>query len=64
MRCILCGRPTQPAVMLADKPVGPKCARKAGLLERARRGKGMLHLVKQQRRPADPQTLDLFTEAA
>lgn len=65
MRCILCGRLTRPAVMLADKPVGPKCAAKAGLLERARRGQGQVRLFNAPRRPADPKTLDLFaTEVA
>lgn len=64
MRCVLCGRPTQPAVMLADKAVGPKCAKKAGLLERARRNQGQVRLFKAPRRPADPQTLDLFEELA
>ena len=66
MRCVLCGRPTKPAVMLADKhPVGPKCAKKAGLIERARRGQGQVRLFNAPRRPADPKTLDLFaTEVA
>lgn len=65
MRCVLCGRTTQPAVMLADKAVGPKCAKKAGLLERARRGQGQVRLFNAPRRPADPKTLDLFaTEEA
>lgn len=65
MRCILCGRTTTPAVMLANKhAIGPKCAAKAGLLERARRGKGQLRLFTPLRRPADPQTLDLFAGVA
>lgn len=64
MRCILCGRTTTPAVMLADKPVGPKCAAKAGLMERARRGQGQVRLFTPLRRPADPQTLDLFAGVA
>ena len=58
MRCVLCGRATQPAVMLADKAVGPKCAKKAGLLERARRNQGQVRLFNAPRRP-DPQTMAL-----
>jgi hypothetical protein len=64
MRCVLCGRKTKPAVMLADKAVGPKCAAKAGLLERARRGQGQVRLFNAPRRPADPKTLELFPEVA
>lgn len=63
LRCILCGRTTQPAVMLADKPVGPKCARKAGLLNIARRGRGQVRLASPQAKKADEHTLDLFSEA-
>ena len=64
MNCILCGRRTKPAVMLADKAVGPKCAKKAGLLERARRNQGQVRLFTALRRPADPKTLELFPEVA
>lgn len=67
MRCILCGRPTQPAVLLAGNAVGPKCAARAGLLERARKNKGRGHvtLYRGARIPrADERTLDLFTEGA
>ena len=64
MNCILCGRKTQPAVMLGDKAVGPKCARKAGLIERGRRMQGMVRLVAPVRRARDPETLDLCSEVA
>lgn len=63
MRCILCGRKTKPAVMLADKPVGPKCAARAGLIDRARRKQGMVRLATPAPRP-DTRTLDLFEVAA
>jgi hypothetical protein len=62
--CILCGRKTEPAVMLADKAVGPRCARKAGLLERAKKRQGAVRLFEAVRRPADPMTLDLFEALA
>lgn len=65
MKCILCGRPTEPAVLLAGKAVGPKCAARAGLLERAKKGRGQLLLVARRReRTPEAQTLDLFAEVA
>ena len=40
MNCLLCGRPlTAAAVFLAGHPIGPKCARKAGFIALAARGK-------------------------
>ena len=50
--------------MIGAMPIGPTCARKAGLLERERKKSGVLRLAKPStslRRP-DPQTLDLFAE--
>ena len=65
MNCAFCNRPMQAAaVMVGPLPIGPTCARKAGLLERARKKSGVLRLAKPStslRRP-DPQTLDLFAE--
>ena len=52
------------AVFVGANPIGPTCARKAGLLERARKKAGALRLARPSaglRRP-DPQTLDLFAE--
>ena len=47
MRCCLCGRAMrQPAVLIGQMGVGPKCARRAGLLEPARKRMGALTLVK------------------
>jgi hypothetical protein len=54
----------QAAVYVGALPIGPTCARKAGLLELARKKSGVLRLAKPStspRRP-DPQTLDLFAE--
>lgn len=65
MKCAFCNRPMfQAAVMIGALPIGPTCARKAGLLELARKKAGVLRLgrpVAAPRRP-DPQTLDLFAE--
>lgn len=65
LRCALCGRVTlNPAVMIGQEPIGPKCARKAGFLKLAgRRGSrmftGMRHPVLR-----DTKTMDLFAGAA
>ena len=65
MRCAFCNRPMlAAAVFVGAMPIGPTCARKAGLLELARKKSGVLRLAKPSigARPADPQTLDLFAE--
>ena len=60
--CALCGRPTMnPAVMIGQLPVGPKCARRAGLVEAARKRVGQLSLPRMRfKRPAYPETMELF----
>ena len=51
--------------MIGAMPIGPTCARKAGLLELARKKAGVLRLARPCTGPrrADPETLDLFAEA-
>lgn len=65
MRCAFCNRSMQAAaVFVGALPIGPTCARKAGLLELARKKSGALRLagrVAVAHRP-DPETLDLFAE--
>jgi len=65
MKCAFCNRPMfQAAVMIGALPIGPTCARKAGLLELARKKSGVLRLAGRAavaHRP-DPETLDLFAE--
>ena len=65
MRCAFCNRPMMAAaVFVGAMPIGPTCARKAGLLEMARKKAGVLRLARPsigQHRP-DPETLDLFAE--
>ena len=67
MKCAYCNRPMlAAAVFVGALPIGPTCARKAGLLELARKKSGVLRLARTsigQRRP-DPETLDLFVEVA
>lgn len=65
MNCAFCNRPMlAAAVYVGALPIGPTCARKAGLLERARKKTGVLRLAKHSTAPRhpDPQTLDLFAE--
>lgn len=65
MNCAFCNRPMlAAAVYVGALPIGPTCARKAGLLEPARKKAGALRLARpctSPRRP-DPETLDLFAE--
>ena len=65
MRCAFCNRPMQAAaVFVGAMPIGPTCARKAGLLELARKKAGVLRLAWRfaVSHRADPETLDLFAE--
>ena len=63
-RCALCDRPMlNPAVLIGTLPVGPKCAKRAGLLELARKRIGRLSLPSVQYRRNEPQeNLELFEE--
>ena len=65
LRCAFCNRPMQAAaVFVGAMPIGPTCARKAGLLEMARKKAGVLRLARPSIgvRRAGPETLDLFAE--
>ena len=69
MSCALCGRPMDhAAVQIGEYPVGPKCAKRAGLLQLARRKGGIVFpVVTRQRRTVrhDRQIpLDLEAEVA
>lgn len=63
-RCALCDRPMlNPAVLIGTLPVGPKCARRAGLVELARKKVGSLSVPRTKfKRPAAPSNLELFPE--
>lgn len=62
LHCCLCGRPVMnPAVLIGHLPVGPKCARRAGLMELARRKVGQLTFPRIKfKRAAPAENLDLF----
>ena len=67
LHCAFCNRPMlAAAVFVGAMPIGPTCARKAGLLELARKKAGVLRLARPTAvaRRTDPETLDLFMEVA
>ena len=55
----------QAAVMIGNHPVGPKCAKRAGLMPLAQRKSGLVFPVIRRKiaKPQQPQTADLFEEA-
>lgn len=66
MRCAFCNRPMlQAAVFVGALPIGPQCARKAGLIGLARKKSGVLRLAAgcmPKLTQRGPKTLDLFEE--
>lgn len=60
-RCAICGRPTSPFAVIGSEVVGPKCAKRAGLVP-SRMPKGSkVKFAKSQPVPKDDcQTMDLF----
>lgn len=66
MRCALCNHPLlYPEIYIDLLPVGPRCARRAGLVELARKKSGVLRLASVtgiKRRKDDQLTLDLFEQ--
>lgn len=70
MHCAMCNRPLfTAAVMVGAEAIGPKCAKKAGLVALATTGamKGLRLVSKQSRAPAigvvrDTSTRDLFED--
>jgi len=68
MKCVLCGRAmNQPAVTIGNMPVGPKCARRSGLMPLAAKKLGAVRPGPAYKRSATRQELDqmeLFGEVA
>ena len=65
LHCAFCNRPMlAAAVFVGAMPIGPTCARKAGLLELTRKKARALCLARSSHSPRrlDPQTMDLFAE--
>ena len=57
LTCAFCGRDTEPAVMIGNRAIGPKCAAKAGLLPVKPSKK---HAQKKHHAKNYGETLDLF----
>lgn len=66
LRCVLCSRPMQSAsVYIGVYPVGPTCARKAGLVKLAARGNNrLLKLCAPARRGRDDAQMEMDLEVA
>lgn len=59
--CVMCGRATEPTVMVGGMAVGPKCAAKAGLLPHNPRRKAF-KFQRESSKPKDADTLELFVD--
>ena len=56
----MCGRATEPFAFIGDMAIGPKCAKRAGIIpSKARKGSKVRFTVATKRAKA-PQTMDLF----
>ena len=69
LHCALCGKPMQSAaVLLGHWPIGPTCAKNAGLMDKARKGVGALRIAVRRspiaRRTENQMALDLVEPAA
>lgn len=62
LRCAICGRPTEPAVMIGNEAIGPKCARRTGLMAVKVVKGGRVRFVRPPKAEQGPQTMDLFEE--
>ena len=61
MKCALCGRQTMPAVYIGSEAVGPKCAKRAGLLALvSRKGSKVFEAIKPKSKRSGCGTLPLF----
>lgn len=61
--CALCGKPTVPAAMIGNEAIGPKCAKRAGLLPGKLPRGTRVRIIKAKAGPrrGEPFTPDLFS---
>lgn len=59
-RCVFCNRPTEPFVMIGSEAVGPKCAKKQGLMPDKIQSSPRIRFLKYRPSKPDSQNLDLF----
>lgn len=64
LTCVMCGRPTEPFVMIGQSAIGPKCAKRAGMTPAKLPKTTRLKFVRPSKAPrqAMPTTRDLFEE--
>lgn len=62
--CALCGRRTMPFVFIGQEPIGPKCAKRAGLTKmKVIKGSRMrFAAIHRSQKPKPSDTLDLFRD--
>ena len=60
LRCCLCGKPTEPFAFIGAMAVGPRCARKAGIVPAKARKGSAIRFARPVKRDPDPATIDMF----
>ena len=58
--CALCGRQTEPFAFIGALAVGPKCAKRAGIVPTKPRKGSSVRLAKPVKRERGAQTIDMF----
>jgi len=58
--CVLCGRKTEPFAFIGAMAVGPRCARKAGIVPAKIRKGSAIRFASPVKREPGPYTPDLF----
>ncbi len=60
LRCALCGKPTEPFAFIGALAVGPKCAKRAGIVPTKARKGSSVRFAKPVKRERGAGTPDLF----
>ena len=62
LKCCMCGKPTTPFAFIGAMAVGPKCARKAGIVPTKTRKGSAIRFAAPVKRDRGPVTMDLFDD--
>lgn len=62
MKCAMCGKPTQPFVMIGSEAIGPKCAKRAGMNRKTLAGTRAQFVKALTKQQLDPRNLPLFAD--
>ncbi len=62
MKCVLCGKQTEPYAYIGAMAVGPKCARKAGITPGKTKKGAAIRFTKLAKRDRGPVTIDMFEQ--